>query len=98
MFCKLPKDVLWLILKWHMTDILTQGIKLHNTIFACTRANRVFRSEYKNTCPYGDTVLPLYLVDYLYPLRLVCKKMNALLCEKVIRVAVNAGKGIKVMP
>ena len=98
MLCELPRDILWLILKTHMTDVLSKGVELHKETFSSVRT-RLGREYYERTCAAKNSLSQYYLVDYLYPLRLVCKKINTILCEKV---KVNAGSakwwGMKVMP
>ena len=87
MFEALPKDIVWLIIKLHLNDILRTTL-LHESLFYSRRVNndktmfeKTHRGE-QETLLYGTS----YLVDWLYPLRLICKRMNNLCKEKITKV------------
>jgi hypothetical protein len=86
----LPKDMVWLILKYHLAHLVERmhlKDKLHTisfyphrgfhnkTKFEKTHCERNFRNWIYETPPF--------FVDWLYPLRLICKRINCLLKEKI---------------
>ena len=87
----LPKDVLWMINKKHLSDYFPSRHveirirELHGLEFYAFPVISQ-RSWFERT-PNGSeqlNILPCF-VDFLYPLRLVCKKFDSLLREKITR-------------
>jgi hypothetical protein len=96
---ELPKDIWWLILKYYIFDILHEETPVHQTLFAQSRTLIKNRVLYEKTCAQRNVVHNNYLVDCLYPLRLICKKTDRLLREKIVRVKNNkCVYGLKVLP
>ena len=93
MFALLPKDIVWMIIKQHLTDILkNMNRSLHVGSFYCTRELSFKRTLFEKTYSKSEETIGYpasYLVDWLYPLRLICKRIDALLKEKITKVAID---------
>ena len=88
MFTTLPKDVIWMIIKQYLFDMLSMmpiRVSLHTFLFNGRRAMPYQRWWYERTLGSRMTSLECF-VDWLYPLRLVCKRLDSLLKEKITRV------------
>jgi hypothetical protein len=76
-----------------MTDMMcNQNLSLHDYSFYSVRAQH---DKYKYERTFDDKtsdVTAAYFVDWLYPLRLICTRVNNLLKEKITHVRKNASK------
>ena len=95
MFTTLPKDVVWIIIKQYLVDVL-RGMNLSFSLHPCyffyrkrVAANERFAFENTHTAQQ-DKYNVLYFVDWLYPLRLVCKRFDSLLKEKITRIGLRS--------
>ena len=105
MLTQLPKEILWLILKRYICGVIfaecaneivlnKNGDGLHKHVFLKSRVSRHTRWRFDKTVSFGHHLVDtVYLVDCLYPLRLICKRTDSLLREKVTQVL----HGIKVL-
>ena len=96
MILSLPKDVLWLIIKEYLYELLDRMNKwllpnaknsLHTTLFTSNRS-RYGRAIFNLTYPrdedmHFNCLHKNYFVDHLYPLRLVCKRFDNILRQKI---------------
>jgi hypothetical protein len=94
MLTSLPKDVLWLIIKEHLLNTMKimgySFAQLYTYYFDCRRViereryifEKTFSSEMDDDAK-ALYVKAVYFVDYLYPLRFTCKKIDALLRQKI---------------
>jgi hypothetical protein len=92
MLATLPKDVLWLIIKHHLLDMCkfmekfmeTGGPSLHEYDFCSGRVSLGARHLFEKTYDGKRTShCASHFVDYLYPLRLVCKRIDVLMKDKI---------------
>jgi hypothetical protein len=98
MLTALPKDVLWLIMKQHLLNTMKMMgysiAQLYTYHFDCRRVicgeRYRFEKTFKSEMDYNAKAL--YFVDYLYPLRLICKKIDALLREKITHHYIGSNK------
>jgi hypothetical protein len=93
----LPKDVIWIIIKHYLNDVLCRlGCKrnsLHISTYFQKRCIWVRRCEFEKTITNDNIKLDwteasvIYFIDYLYSLRLISKKFDFLMREKITRGA-----------
>jgi hypothetical protein len=107
MFCELPKDIVWMIIKRYLNDVLKMfGIHseypLCESFFYCYRIGKTNRYLFDKTIDVNHEIVKrslehrMLIVDCLYPLRLVCRKMDYVLKDKIKVVNVpGRGKQIK---
>ena len=97
----LPKDAIWLIFKHYLMDVLfvmngrasaTEKISVHVHEFYGRRACRsmcypmnLFEKTFCENIEYKTTLNRAYLIDFVYPLRLVCKQFDLVIRNKMPR-------------
>jgi hypothetical protein len=92
MFLSLPKDVIWLIFKSYLKDV-ANGLfamkrDIHCTSFTSHRSKSLVDKTYhKNVLnnPYNF----FHLIDFVYPLCLVCKQFQGILKNKIVNKVNN---------
>ena len=76
-----------MIIKEHLTEFMyDHKVPLHNCAFYSKRTHICQRPSYEKTYKGGETLnlLPFF-VDYLYPLRVICKNLDSILREKITK-------------
>jgi hypothetical protein len=94
MITNLPKDVLWIIMKHylsHVIQVMEKGRVILYEIDFCNwriagERRHLFEKTINEEREIGLSVSlrSTHFVDCLYPLRLVCKKFDTLMRQKII--------------
>jgi hypothetical protein len=88
MFLSLPNDVIWIIFKCYLKDIVSDlfpHTSLHEfLLYSGHRSNYRTEKTYVSLKEIGEQT-GHYLIDFLYPLRLVCTTFDMLIRKKVIK-------------
>jgi hypothetical protein len=90
---QLPKDVIWIILKQHiqyMYDTMCKDVRficasIHEKEFIASRFWKMYEITFDASNPDHQRLSPYFFIDFMYPLRLVCRQFNSILQAKVVR-------------
>jgi hypothetical protein len=96
MFDKLPKDIIWIIMKHYITSVIIAMKEKENLFDKDFYGGRNFNSEliellertFSDDTNYmydGYSLLNVaYFIDFIYPLRLVCKNFDHVIRNKIV--------------